>query len=49
VEMLSGYSGFLQTDGYEAYESALKGLPGITHVGCMAHARSNKKLAIMES
>jgi hypothetical protein len=39
VEILSGYSGYLQTDGYEAYETALKELPGIIHVGCFAHAR----------
>jgi transposase len=39
TEILSGYSGFLQTDGYDAYEAALKELPGITHIGCMAHAR----------
>jgi transposase len=39
VEILSGYSGFLQTDGYEAYDAAMKDLPGITHTGCMAHVR----------
>jgi transposase len=39
VEILSGYSGYLQTDGYEAYETALRELPGIIHVGCFAHAR----------
>ncbi len=35
---LEGYSGYLQTDGYEAYETALKGT-SIRHVGCWAHAR----------
>jgi transposase len=39
VEMLQGYRGYLQTDGYESYETALKSLPGITHAGCWAHAR----------
>jgi transposase len=39
IELLSGYSGFLQTDGYEAYDAALKDLPGIIHAGCFAHAR----------
>jgi transposase len=38
-EFLEGYCGYLQTDGYEAYDSALKDLPGIVHVGCFAHAR----------
>jgi transposase len=39
VELLTGYRGYLQTDGYEAYEAALKSLEGITHVGCWAHVR----------
>jgi transposase len=39
VEILSGYTGYLQTDGYEAYETALKDLPGIKHAGCWSHAR----------
>jgi len=38
-EFLEGYSGFLQTDGYEGYDSAVKDMSGITHVGCFAHAR----------
>ncbi|MCL2481761.1 MAG: IS66 family transposase [Spirochaetaceae bacterium] len=38
-EFLSGYSGYLQTDGYEGYDAAVKGMPGIIHVGCFAHAR----------
>jgi len=38
-EFLQGYSGYLQTDGYEAYDSAVKDMPGIIHAGCFAHAR----------
>jgi transposase len=38
-EILRGYSGYLQTDGYDAYDAALKDLPDIIHVGCLAHAR----------
>jgi transposase len=38
-ELLSGYTGYLQTDGYEGYDSAVKDMPGIIHVGCFAHAR----------
>jgi transposase len=38
-DFLSGYSGYLQTDGYTAYASALKENVQITHVGCMAHLR----------
>lgn len=32
---LEGFSGYLQTDGYGGYD----GLPGVTRVGCWAHAR----------
>ena len=38
-EILSGYSGYLQTDGYKAYDTAVKGNSGIIQVGCFAHAR----------
>jgi len=38
-EFLKGYSGFLQTDGYEGYDAAVRDMPGIIHVGCFAHAR----------
>ena len=38
-EILEGYKGFLQTDGYEGYDSAVKDNNDIIHVGCFAHAR----------
>jgi len=38
-DFLEGYSGYLQTDGYEGYDSAVRDMPGIIHVGCFAHAR----------
>ncbi|MCK5736299.1 MAG: IS66 family transposase [Spirochaetaceae bacterium] len=38
-DFLKCYSGFLQTDGYAAYDSALKDNELIIHVGCMAHLR----------
>jgi transposase len=38
-DFLNGYSGYLQTDGYEGYDSAVKDMPGIVHAGCFAHAR----------
>ena len=34
-EMLKGFSGYLQTDGYSAYNA----VKSATHVGCWAHAR----------
>jgi len=38
-KFLQGYSGYLQTDGYNGYDSAVKDMPGIIHAGCYAHAR----------
>jgi len=35
---LRGFQGFLQSDAYSGYNFVEKD-PGITHVGCMAHAR----------
>lgn len=39
IEILIEFSGYLQADGYEAYETAVSGNDGIILVGCMAHAR----------
>jgi len=36
--LLKNYDGFIQTDGYAGYDG-FKNHPGITLVGCMAHAR----------
>jgi transposase len=36
--LFAGFEGYLQTDGYEGY-GAVGQEPGITHVGCWAHAR----------
>jgi transposase len=38
-EFLEGFQGYLQTDGYEGYDSAITSFPQIRHVGCFAHAR----------
>ena len=38
-KLLLGFSGYLQTDGYEGYDAAVKDMPQIIHVGCFAHAR----------
>jgi hypothetical protein len=38
LELLQNYQGFLQTDGYQVYDY-FENKPGITLVGCMAHAR----------
>jgi transposase len=38
LEVLQGYRGFIQTDGYEGYRE-LGSQPGIVHVDCWAHVR----------
>lgn len=37
-KILEGFRGYLQTDGYAAYEK-YAALPGVTHLCCWAHAR----------
>jgi transposase len=36
---LIGFKGYLQTDGYQGYKTAVEGNPDIHLVGCFAHAR----------
>ncbi len=36
--LLEGFSGYLQTDGYEGYNAVCSAY-GLTHVGCWGHAR----------
>jgi len=38
-KLLEGFTGYLQTDGYEGYDYAVKDMPQIIQVGCFAHAR----------
>ena len=38
-EILGEYEGYLQSDGYEAYDGACRGREELKHVGCWAHAR----------
>lgn len=38
-EMLEGYTGILQSDGYSVYESLFASHPNILLIYCMAHAR----------
>jgi hypothetical protein len=37
-ELLQGFNGYLQTDGYKAYDW-VNDSPDIIHLGCMSHAR----------
>ena len=36
--LLAGFTGYLQTDGYDGY-NAVVAVNGLVHVGCIAHAR----------
>jgi transposase len=46
ANILKGYTGYIQTDGYEVYKSIAKENPDIIHVGCMAHFRRYFKDAL---
>lgn len=39
TSLLDGYAGLLQSDGYEAYPAFVREHPGVTWLGCWAHAR----------
>jgi len=39
TSLINGYTGILQSDGYGAYEAYANAHPGVTWVGCWAHAR----------
>jgi len=44
--LLDGFRGYLQTDGYDGY-NAVVSANGLTHIGCMAHARRKFNEAVM--
>jgi len=46
---LAGFSGAIQTDAYEVYESLSRRQPGIQRIGCLAHARRYMYKALQES
>lgn len=48
ADMLQGYQGYLQTDGYGVYDK-FEHVEGITLMGCMAHVRRYAKLNNMQS
>jgi transposase len=39
ISFLEGFKGYLQTDGWGSYNTAIKKYPDVVHVGCFAHAR----------
>jgi transposase len=46
---LQGFSGTIQTDAYEVYESLSRRQAGIQRIGCLAHARRYMYKALQES
>ncbi len=38
-QLLDGFEGYLQTDGYKGYDHFDEETSGVVHVGCFAHAR----------
>lgn len=38
-EILEGFEGYAQTDAFGGYDWSIESLPGVVHVGCMAHMR----------
>jgi transposase len=46
---LEGFSGTIQTDAYEVYQSLSRRQPGIQRIGCLAHSRRYLYKALQES
>jgi hypothetical protein len=49
LELLRGYRGLLQSDGFPAYANVAKENKGAVHLGCWAHARRYFSKALEES
>ena len=45
---LAGFSGTIQTDAYEVYDSLKKVVPGLARIGCAAHARRKFHRAVKD-
>lgn len=45
---LTGFSGTIQTDGYEVYDSLKKIIPNLRRIGCAAHARRKFRRALRD-
>lgn len=48
-ERLKGFSGTIQTDAYEVYQSLHRNQPGLKRIGCLAHARRRFYTALQEN
>ena len=45
---LAGFTGTIQTDAYEVYQALARKQPGLTRIGCLAHARRRFYAALRE-
>lgn len=45
---LTGFSGAIQTDGYEVYDSLKKVIPNLRRIGCAAHCRRKFRRALRD-
>lgn len=45
---LSGFSGTIQTDAYEVYDSLKKVIPHLSRIGCVTHARRKFRRALRD-
>jgi transposase len=48
-QRLQGFIGTIQTDAYEVYQALARQQPGLTRIGCLAHARRRFYAALRES
>lgn len=48
LELLQGFSGAIQSDGFEGYETLAGKMPGLKRLGCAAHARRKFYTAALE-
>jgi transposase len=49
TERLARFTGTIQTDAYEVYQALVRRTPGLTRIGCLAHARRRFYAALAES
>jgi hypothetical protein len=48
LELLQGFSGAIQSDGFEGYETLAAKMPGLKRLGCAAHSRRKFYTAALE-
>lgn len=49
AQRLATFTGTIQTDAYEVYQALVRRTPGLTRLGCLAHARRRFYAALVEA